>query len=181
MVDYEAKDIGDPDPPAPEQPAGMEPVEDDHTQPNRRRQAFLIIAALIVLLALVIGFLIWRRSSTTPEETEEVVVSVKVAKAVKDSIAKEVSAVGMVVPTERADVAASISAQIRQMGLLKNSLVKRGDPIAVLSSDDLIAQRNEAQAAVEEARLNLQTVQKVQIPQAAAQSNQGRNRYQSYR
>jgi multidrug efflux pump subunit AcrA (membrane-fusion protein) len=141
----------------------------DAAEPSR--SSFFIVAGVLLLSLLLIGgYVVWNRNAATKEEAAEVVVSVKVAKAEKDSIAKEASAVGTVVPAERADVAASISAQIRQMGLLKNQLVKRGDPIAVLSSEDLIAQRNEAQAALDEARLNLQTVQNVQIPQATAQS-----------
>jgi RND family efflux transporter MFP subunit len=141
-----------------------------------RRRSFFIIAGVVLLSLLLIGgYVIWNRNAATKEEAEEVVVSVKVAKAEKDSIAKEVSAIGTVVPAERADVAASISAQIRQMGVLKNQLVKRGDSVAVLSSEDLIAQRNEAQAALDEARLNLQTVQKVQIPQSTAQSTKDVN------
>ncbi len=135
----------------------------------------LIIAGVIALLLLIGTYFYWNRTAPADGAKEDVVVSVKVAKAEKAPIAKEISAIGNVVPAERADVAASISAEIRQMGMLKNSLVKQGDPIAVLSSEDLIAQRNEAQAAVEEARLNLQTVQKVTIPQSSAQSTKDIN------
>jgi HlyD family secretion protein len=165
MADDEIQDIDDAAPPVVTQ------VEvDDEPSPPRRRALIIIVSVIVLFLMVGIYFLITRKTATPEEAKEDVVVSVKVEKAEKDSIAKEISAVGTVVPAERADVAASISAQIRQMKLLKNSLVKRGDPIAVLSSEDLIAQRNEAQAAVEEARLNLQTVQKVTIPQASAQS-----------
>ena len=54
------------------------------------------------------------------------------------------------------------------MRLLKNDYVRQGEVLAVLASQDLQAQRNEAQAALEEARLNLQTLQKVTIPQTRA-------------
>jgi len=132
----------------------------------------IIIGVVVVAGLMVLSLVLWMMKRSEVEESKEkVVVSVKVAKAEKDSIAKEVSAVGTIVPAERAEVAANISAQLRQMPLLKNKLVKKGDPIAVLSSEDLIAQRNEAQAALEEARLDLQTVQKVNIPQATAQNN----------
>jgi len=137
-----------------------------------RRRTLIIIGVVVVAGLMVLSLVLWMMKRSEVEESKEkVVVSVKVAKAEKDSIAKEVSAVGTIVPAERAEVAANISAQIRQMPLLKNKLVKKGDPIAVLSSEDLIAQRNEAQAALEEARLDLQTVQKVNIPQATAQNN----------
>jgi RND family efflux transporter MFP subunit len=145
-------------------------TDNEFDEPNPRRRAFVILACVVVVLLFVVGYVIWTRNPATTEPEEEVVVSVKVAKVEKDSIAKNVSAIGTVVPTERADVSASISAQIRQMGQLKNHVVNRGDPIAVLSSEDLVAQRAEAEAAVDEAKLNLQTIQKVQIPQATAQS-----------
>jgi multidrug efflux pump subunit AcrA (membrane-fusion protein) len=165
MVDDNIQDIDDAGPPV------VSELGEDEGPPNRQKQAVVIVSVLVVLLILAAGlYFLLRRGAAASEEKEEVVVSVKVDKAEKDSIAKEVSAVGSVVPYERADVAANISAQIRQMSLLKNKLVKRGDPIAVLSSEDLIAQRNEAQAALDEARLDLETVQKVTIPQATAQS-----------
>lgn len=162
MVEENLDRLEDVDPPDGDEIAADEPP---------RRRTLIAVGAISVALLLILAFVLWTRSSKQADASnEDVVVSVKVAKAERDSIAKDVSAVGTVVPAERADVAANISAQIRQMRLLKNSLVKRGDPIAVLSSEDLIAQRNEAQAAVDEARLNLQTVQRVNIPQAVAQS-----------
>lgn len=158
-----------------EGPIIVDELDDSGDAPNPRQRAFIVIGGVTLLLLLIGGYFIWNRNAATTAPTDEVVVSVKVAKAEKDSIAKELSAVGTVVPSERADVSASISAQIRQMGLLKNQLVNRGDTIAVLSSEDLVAQRNEAQSALEEARLNLQTVQRVQIPQATAQSTKDVN------
>ena len=129
-----------------------------------------VIALAVVLIAAV--YVIWFRTGRPQTEAkEEIVVSVKVAKAEKDAIAQDISAVGNVVPAEQSTVAASIAAQIRQMGLLKNHVVKKGDLLAVLSSEDLVAQRNEAAANLEEAKLNLQTLRSVTIPQAGAQSD----------
>lgn len=157
------------------EPLIVEELDESSDAPNPRRRAFIILGCVIFLFLLTGAYVLWNRNSATTEPKEEVVVSVQVAKAEKRSIAKELSAVGTVVPSERADVSAGISAQIRHMGLLKNQLVNRGDTIAVLSSEDLVAQRNEAQSALEEARLNLQTVQRVQIPQATAQSTKDVN------
>ncbi len=105
----------------------------------------------------------------TADKTETV-VSVKIAAAEKQSISKDYTAIGNVAPAESSTVSASLSAQIKQMRLLKNQYVKQGDVIAVLASQDLQAQRTEANAALDEARLNLQTLQKVTIPQTAAQN-----------
>ena len=171
MAENDIQDIDDADVPSTEIVEQAKKEQEEKAAP--RRATYYVVGAivliLIVLLALV--FILRRRTASTEEEKkEDVVVSVRVAKAERDSIAKEISAIGNVVPATRADVAASISAQIQQMGQLKNKLVHAGDPIAVLSSQDLVAQRNQAQASLDEARLNLQTVQKVQIPQATAQS-----------
>ena len=56
------------------------------------------------------------------------------------------------------------------MQLLKNVFVQKGAVIAVLATQDFAAQRAEAQASLEEARLNLDTLQKVTIPQTSAQT-----------
>jgi HlyD family secretion protein len=145
---------------------------EDTTSPRRR---FLIIIGIVSLaLLLIVVYLYTRQTEPTiqveTEKKEETVVSVKVAKAEKETIAQENSALGTVQPVEQSIVAASISAQIKQMRLLKNAFVRQGEIIAVLASQDLQAQRNEAQDALEEARLNLQTLQKVTIPQTRAQT-----------
>lgn len=151
--------------------------EDDET--TSPRQKFLIIGGILALSLLIIfGYLYFERGKTTDvnvtadtsDAKEEIVVSVKVATAEKESIAKEFTAIGNVAPAESSTVSASISAQIKQMRVLKNQFVRQGDVLAILASQDLQAQRNEAQAALDEARLNQQTLQKVTIPQTRAQT-----------
>src|SRR5215813_2701479 len=137
------------------------------------RRPMVIGGIVIAAFALIFIFLFFRGRNNGEAETEskeEPVVSVKVAKAEKDSIASEVAAPGSVAPAEQSTVSSTISAQIIQMGILKNALVKKGDVLAVLASQDLRAQRDEAQAALDEAKLNLQTIERVTIPQASAQS-----------
>jgi HlyD family secretion protein len=171
MAEDDIQDIDDAVVPSTEILEQAKKEQEENAAP--RRATYYVVGAIVLILIVLLAFvfILRRRTASTEEEKkEDVVVSVRVAKAERDSIAKEISAIGNVVPAKRADVAASISAQIQQMGQLKNKLVHAGDPIAVLSSQDLVAQRNQAQASLDEARLNLQTVQKVQIPQATAQS-----------
>jgi RND family efflux transporter MFP subunit len=144
---------------------------EDHSSRNR----IIAVIGIIVLAALIVGAYFYFRGSSPAAESEtekkeDVVVSVKVEKAEKDAIAKEVSAIGTVAPVEQSTVSASISAQITQMRLLKNESVQKGEVLAVLASKDLQAQRSEAQAALDEAKLDLETVQKVTIPQTTAQA-----------
>jgi multidrug efflux pump subunit AcrA (membrane-fusion protein) len=137
---------------------------------NERRRNLIIVASVAVIALFLLVVLIWKwRSSSTTEEATVVVVSVKVAKVERETIAAPVSAVGTIFPREQATVAAKISAQIKTMGLLKNKLVKAGEIIAVLESRDLVAQRNEAVAALNQERANERSVTTGTIPQTNAQ------------
>ncbi|HET6977087.1 MAG TPA: efflux RND transporter periplasmic adaptor subunit [Pyrinomonadaceae bacterium] len=136
----------------------------------RQRNLVLIVGSALVVLLLV-ALVIWRlkRSATEAETEVTPVVSVKVVKAEKESIAAPVSAVGTIWPREKADVAAKISAQIRKMAQLKNKLVHAGDVIAVLESRDLETQRAEAVAALNEARANERSLITGTIPKTNAE------------
>ena len=137
---------------------------------RQRRRNGIIVAAVTIVAVVLLVFLIWRwRSSANQEATVPPIVSVRVAKVEKETIAAPVSAVGTIFPREQATVAAKISAQIKIMGLLKNKLVKAGQVIAVLESRDLVAQRNEAVAALNQERANERSVTTGTIPQTNAQ------------
>lgn len=136
---------------------------------DSRRRLILIVSAALVLIVVVL--LVLRSRKTTVATTEEAttVVSVRVAKAEKQAIAAQVSALGTVFPREQALVSAKVSAQIKQMPLLKNRPVRAGDVLAVLESRDLQAQRGEAAAALNEARANARSIETGTIPQNTAQ------------
>jgi len=141
-------------------------------EPNkivRQRNVVLIVMGLVVLL--IAGLIIWRVRSSKPEAEPEVtpIVSVKVAKVEKSTIAAPVTAVGTIWPREKADVGAKISAQIKSMALLKNKLVRAGEVLAVLESRDLQAQRAEALAALNEARANERSLVTGTIPKTNAE------------
>src|SRR3981081_2075742 len=98
---------------------------------RERLRILIIVVSVAVVALIVLVFLIWKwRSSPAADQTTAVVVSIKVAKVTKETIAAPVSAVGTIFPREQATVAAKISAQIRSMGLLKNQVVKAGEVIA---------------------------------------------------
>jgi len=137
----------------------------------RQRNFVLIAAGVAVVVLVIVGLIIWRLRRPKGEEEAEVkpVVSVKVVKAEKGSIAAPVSAVGTIWPREKADVGAKISAQIKQMALLKNKPVRAGEVIAVLESKDLQAQRAEAVAALNQARANERSLTSGTIPKTNAE------------
>jgi RND family efflux transporter MFP subunit len=136
----------------------------------RQRNIVLIVAAALVGL-LLISLIVWRVRRSKPEEEAGVTptVSVKVAKAEKETIAAPVTAVGTIWPREKADVGAKVSAQIKSMALLKNKLVRAGEVIAVLESRDLQAQRAEALAALNEAKANERSLITGTIPKTNAE------------
>jgi multidrug efflux pump subunit AcrA (membrane-fusion protein) len=136
---------------------------------SRRRLIIIVSAALLVLIVVVLLVLRSRKSTVATTEEATTVVSVRVAKAEKQTIAAQVSALGTVFPRDTAQVSAKISAQIKQMPLLKNRVVRAGDVVAVLEARDLQAQRGEALAALNEARANARSVETGTIPQNNAQ------------
>src|SRR3954447_4262409 len=103
-------------------------TEDVTESPSRRGPVIAVIVIVLLLAGLAI-YLVWlrRAAPAEPEAKEDVVVSVKVVKAEKGPIALESTSVGNVAPSQQSTVAASIAAPIRQMGILKNAVVKRGD------------------------------------------------------
>jgi multidrug efflux pump subunit AcrA (membrane-fusion protein) len=146
--------------------------EEDDTLSQRARNRRVIIASVLTLLVIALAtFLIWRsrKSAATADEEVAPVVSVRVAKAERQEIAAQMSALGTVFPREQATVSAKVSAQIKTMALLKNRVVHAGDVIAVLESRDLQSQRNEALAALNEAKANARSLTTGTIPQTNAQ------------
>src|SRR5215813_2137316 len=151
--------------------------QDQHKEQVRRariveQRNIVLAVAAVALVVLVLAVLIiwrWKKSSADSEAEVTPVVSVKVVKAEKGNIAAEVTAVGTIWPREKADVGAKISAQIRQMSLLKNKVVRAGEVIAVLESRDLRAQRAEAVAALNEARANERSTVTGTIPKTNAE------------
>src|SRR5881394_1120860 len=149
----------------------------DDTSATRQRNAILIIAVIAVIIFGLTVLIIWRWKKSKAETEAEVtpVVSVKVAKAEKGSIAAPVIAVGTIWPREKADVGAKISAQIKKMALLKNKVVRAGEVIAVLESRDLQAQRAEAVAALNQARAEERSLVTGTIPKTNAEDQKALN------
>jgi len=136
---------------------------------SSHRRQLLIVSLVAVVALLILTIIVWRWRRSTEEEATAVVVSVKVAKAEKEPIAAQVSAVGTIYPRDKADVAAKISAQIKRMALLKNKAVRAGEVIAVLESRDLQSQRAEAAAALNEARASERSLVTGTIPKTNAE------------
>ncbi|MFN2530228.1 MAG: efflux RND transporter periplasmic adaptor subunit [Pyrinomonadaceae bacterium] len=159
--------------------AEVEPTDEEwleirraRVEAKRRRKLIIAGSIAIIVVAIVALILVWRLRNSSEETKEpEPIVSVKVAKAERQTISANITALGTIFPRDHADVAAKISAQIKQMALLKNRPVQAGQIIAVLESRDLVAQRSEAVAALREAQANERSVVTGTIPQTNAQDD----------
>lgn len=140
---------------------------------HRLRGRWKFLAILIVVVVIGLLWFILSKRKPAGEEAEALVVSVKVAKAERGSIASEVTALGTIFARKEATVASKIAGQIKQMALLRNKPASEGDVLVNLEARDIQAQRNEASAALEEARTNLRSVTGGAIPQTAAQDEKG--------
>src|SRR3981081_1589980 len=104
------------------------PVDDEVPRWRRRR---VQIGAGVGLLILIVAGWCWHRSgAVTAGDTAEPVVSVRVAKAEVGPIAQPIDVVGTITGRQEATISPKVSAQIAQMGLIKNRVVHRGDILA---------------------------------------------------
>jgi len=140
-------------------------IEDPPIWKRRRVQ----IGAAVALLVLIVADWCWHHSGATADEAAQPIVSVKLAKAEVGPITQPLDLVGTISARQEATISPKVSAQIAQMGLLKNRVVHRGDVLAVLESRDLTAQQTEAAAALREAQIGVTNTGSGAIPLTNAQ------------
>ena len=137
-------------------------------QPLWRRKRVLIGAGIGLLVLILAGWC-WHSRGAGEDEAAQPIVSVRVAKAEIGPIAQPLDIVGTINARQEATISPKVSAQIAQMGLIKNHVVHRGDVLAVLESRDLTAQQAEAAAALHEAEIGLNNTGQGSIPLVNAQ------------
>jgi HlyD family secretion protein len=108
-----------------------------------------------VLCFIIAATLIACGKKEEEETTAHPVVSVKVAAADEKDLQITVSAPATVYPREQANIAARITAPIRELKLRKGDIVAASSPLVILENRDLVAQRDEAVAAVTNAEAEL--------------------------
>lgn len=115
----------------------------------RRRRHWLrwAIAALIVLALIAVAFRL-----TGPQAVETATVT----SAYPSQSYTLLNATGYVVPQRKAAVASKGQGRVEWLGVLEGSVVKQGEVIARLESDDVAASLAQAQAQVKVAQANLQ-------------------------
>ena len=138
---------------------------------SRQEQRYLIIGVSVVvlfLLLIVVAVWKWRRSSATDEEAVSPVVSVRGPGRKQKKLPRRCP------PSARSSARTGDGCGQGQRanqdhGAVENKLVKAGEVIAVFESRDLVAQRNEAVAALNQERANERSVTTGAIPQANEQ------------
>lgn len=91
-------------------------------------------------------------------------VAVKVARAELAEVRLTVTAPATVFPREQANISSRITAHIRELRARKGDTVAAGQVLAVLENRDILAQRDEARAALADAQANLQKISTGTLP-----------------
>lgn len=102
--------------------------------------------------------------SHSEDVPEKPVVEVKMAKAGIADVTLTVHGPAFVFAREQANIGARITAPIRKLPVRKGDAVRAGQVLAELENRDLLAQRDEAAAAVTDAEANLQRLVSGTLP-----------------
>lgn len=98
------------------------------------------------------------------EAPQKTVVAVKVARAELAEVRLTVTAPATVFPREQASISSRISAHVKELRARKGDTVATGQVLAVLENRDILAQRDEARAAVADTQANLQKISAGTLP-----------------
>jgi HlyD family secretion protein len=113
----------------------------------------------------IFGMCLLTAGCTAKEETTpSLIVDVRTARAELADVRLSVSAPATIFPLQQANVAARVTAPIRRILAHKGDRVRAGEILAELEDTDLIAERDEAAAAVTDADATLQKVTSGTLP-----------------
>lgn len=106
------------------------------------------LAAWIVVLVVIAAAGLWRWSSATSQAT----ITYKTTAAKRGDIAVTVSATGTVEPINEVDISSELSGTIAKVNVDFNDIITAGEVLAVINTDNLIAQANSVRADLEAAK-----------------------------
>lgn len=126
-----------------------------------------------LLVVVICGFLLITACARqeAQDKAETPVVAVQVAKAELADIPQAVSAPGVIFPQQQANIAARITAPIRELRVRKGSSVQQGQVVAILENRDLTAQKQQADAALADAKANLDKTTNGTLPTDIERAN----------
>jgi HlyD family secretion protein len=123
---------------------------------------------LRIRVAVLAGLLALTACSRKEEEKEpeaEPVVSVEVAPALSTSIQRKVTAEAVLYPIQQSSIVPKITAPVRKFYVDRGSVVRAGQLLAELESQDLASTVAESQAALDQAEATFQTTSRASVPQ----------------
>lgn len=126
---------------------------------DRRKRAWSLLTLGVVLL---FGVLIWQRSDSSAPETvsDTSSLSVETTQAQKQVWPNEVTASGRLLPWQEAVISAETgSLRIASLHADIGDKVSKGQLLATLSQDSLLAEQSKQQATVDQAQANLRKAQ----------------------
>jgi len=112
----------------------------------------------VLAIALLLG------GCNQDKDMQKTVVSVKVTPARLAEVRTTVTAPATIFPREQAKLSSRITAHISELRVRKGDRVAKGQVLAVLENRDLLAQRDEARAALSDAQASLQKISAGTLP-----------------
>jgi len=119
----------------------------------------------VAVMAGLLSLTACSRKEAEQEAEAEPVVSVEVAPALSTSIQLKVTAEAVLYPVEHASIVPKITAPVRKFYVDRGSVVRAGQLLAELESQDLAGAVAENQAALDQAEATFQTTSRVAVPQ----------------
>ncbi|HKW76228.1 MAG TPA: efflux RND transporter periplasmic adaptor subunit [Terriglobales bacterium] len=111
---------------------------------NRRKRLFFILGSIAVVLLVVIGLVAATRGSTKIDSS-------KLAKVEKGDLAKSVVATGKIEPITSVEVKSKASGIVQKLLVDYGDQVKKGQVLAELDKQQILAQVNQQKASLEAA------------------------------
>ena len=130
----------------------------DERLPQKPFKARLIAALAGVVLVVLAVLYLWGPLKPAQEVTVTVVSRLYPAQAYT-----VLNASGYVVAQRKAAVSSKSTGRLVYLGVEEGSRVKKGEVLASLENEDLVAARDQAKASVKEAQANLKTAQAEQV------------------
>jgi RND family efflux transporter MFP subunit len=129
----------------------IDKTADIYQPQTRRKRIYLIIAILLVILT---GILFMKGVFNPAVEVE----TANVTQLYPSQTFTLLNASGYVVAQRKASVASKTTGRLVSLSVEEGSIVRAGEVIARLENDDVVASRNQAEAAMDAARHNLELV-----------------------
>ena len=129
-------------------------IERREGRPAPSRKPRIILAILAGLLVLLAGLYFWGPLQPSQEVKAWVVAKIYPAQAYT-----QLNASGYVVAQRKAAVSSKSTGRLAFLGVEEGSRLKKGEILATLENEDLVASRDQAAAQIKEAQANLAQAQ----------------------